>query len=329
MNDLVILVTAIGSVAGEYVISRLKELGHKVIGTDIYDRKWIAYGDLPDMFFQVSPVKDEKEYLKCITDICSTEKVDLIFPLTDVEVDFFDHYRDLFCDKEITICISEHDIITVLRNKLFLGAKVSALCKLTTTIPSCYVHDFLCSQQEWERSETRFVIKPVDGRSSQGIRYFLDREEVVYYAKKHDTGAYIIQPYISGDRIVVDVVRQPQDGTIVAVSRKELLSTVNGCGISVLVFSDPQLEMMCKELADKLEICGCVNFEFLLDPHGEYFLLECNPRFSAGIKFSALAGCDCVERHLNSFINKPVERFELGHAMYIARKWTEVVTSIL
>ena len=328
MNKLVILVTAIGSVAGEYVISRLKYLGHTVIGCDIYDKRWLAYADLPDFFYQVSSAYEETKYVQEIMKICYKHAVEMIFPLTDVEVDLYDHYRDKFEEAGVRICISPNFSITMIRNKYQFAKKVAELCNLVNEIPTCTIDEFLQQKPLWERNATGFIAKLSNGRSSQGLQKFIDREEVEFFAQKHGGSGYIIQPFVQGERIVADVVRSQDTGEIVCVTRKELLSTTNGCGTSVYVFYDGFLERACEELAEKMCVVGCVNFEFLLDGNNTYHVLECNPRFSAGIEFSALAGCDFVERHLNCFCGKSIENFELQHSVYIARKWTEVITDM-
>ena len=223
-----ILVTAIGSVAGEYVITTLQELGHRVIGCDIYDPRMLAYADLPDKFFQVKRVSDEKGYIEQVESICMSEGVDYIFPLTDVEVDAYDRNRDRFERGGITICISSHETISVLRNKYTLARTVSDSCPFTRAIPTCLLSTFLKEPQEWEGNANGFIAKPADGRSSQGLERFMDREEVEFFAQKRGTGNYIIQPMLPGERVVVDVVRDSKRDMVVAVAREELLYTTNG-----------------------------------------------------------------------------------------------------
>ena len=322
-----ILVTAIGSVAGEYVIETLKKLGHRVVGCDIYEKRWLAYADSPDAFYQVPLVSDVEEYSSTIHGICVSENVNFIFPLTDIEVDFYNFHREWFNNNGIVICISPKETIQVVRDKYSLMQAVARHCTSVKPITTMYLNDFLEDTPDWGKDDIVFVAKPVDGRSSQGVTFLKSFDEVAFFSNKEKNDKYIIQPYIAGSRIVVDVVRQPETGITVCVSRKELLSTTNGCGTSVYVYKDTKLNEMCCEMANKLEIVGCVNFEFICDYNGDYYLLECNPRFSAGVEFSALAGCDFVEKHLNCFRNLPVEGFILENNMYIARKWTEVITA--
>ena len=103
-----------------------------------------------------------------------------------------------------------------------------------------------------------------------------------------------------------------------------ILASINtiGCNDTMV------LEENTKELADKLDILGDVNFEYILDPFGVYHLVECNPRFSAGCEFACIGGYDCIENHIKCFQGKPIEDYHFKHNMIIARKYEEVLTAV-
>ena len=78
---------------------------------------------------------------------------------------------------------------------------------------------------------------------------------------------------------------------------------------------------------------GCVNFEFVeeIEPAekhgpGKWRFLECNPRFSGGLAFSAVAGYDMVRNHINCFKGIGLEPEGEIRNQYVARRYTEVVT---
>ncbi len=124
-------------------------------------------------------------------------------------------------------------------------------------------------------------------------------------------------------------MHQADTGRSAAVCRKELLRTPNGAGTSVLVFSNPTLEAICKEAASALGIQGCVNFEFIEGEDGTFSMLECNPRFSGGVEFSCMAGYDCVLNHVKCFLGEDILPSVPVKEMYIARKYEEYVTKVL
>lgn len=317
------LVTAIGSYAADIVIKNLKTLGFKVIGTDIYAREWIADAYNVSEFYQVPRVADKEEFFKAIDYICNEENITHIIPSTDIEVDFFNEYRNYFEEKNITICISSKETLRICRNKKTQQEFIDQHVPSVNAIPTLRVEKDMDAPFDYP-----MVCKPFDGRSSQGLRYVYTEED--WEAVKTCAGSekYIVQPKIKGRIVTVDVVRQKDGKAIVAIPRVELLRTLNGAGLSVKVYPDKTLEAMCKELADAFNIIGCVNFEFIKDEEEKYHYVECNPRFSGGVEFSCIAGYDCIGNHIRCFENVNIDQFSVKRETFIARKFEEYVTRV-
>lgn len=317
-----VLVTAIGSFSADVVIRRLHELGARVIGCDIYPREWVADSMNVDEFYRAPYATDADAYESFIRDVCAREGVDLIMPLTDVEVDFYNAgFRDS-APSGVTVCISPSGAIALCRDKDAMADFLATSKSGVRGIPTQKLVDVA-----EEGFEGPVVVKPTDGRSSQDLSRC--RDAGAWDAARHpaDPERYIVQPLIDGPIVTVDIVRSP-DGTVcVAVPREELLRTLNGAGTSVHVFHDAELEVSCRALANELGVVGCVNFEFIRSERG-YRFLECNPRFSGGVEFSCIAGYDCVGNHLRAYTGEPLETLEPFAGCWIARKYEELVTKV-
>ena len=318
-----ILVTAIGSFAGDVVIKNLRKAGCKVIGCDIYNKEWIVDAYNVDQFFQAPPVSDEKAYLEFITEICKEQDIDYIFPLTDIEVDFYHRNRRLFSSLEICPCISCETAIEICRNKMKLDEflRNREICQ---TIPTRMLENV-----EIKNLDYPVVVKPFNGRSSQGLHYIDTYEQMQYFVSQNDVTDYIVQPKISGEILTVDVIRNQNTSTSGCIVRKELLRTMNGAGTSVKVFRNQELEKICINIANALNINGCVNFEFIEDENRIYHLIECNPRFSGGVEFSCMSGYDFVINHLKCFEKKEIDLLSNVQEQFIARKYEEFITEIV
>lgn len=319
MREKNILVTAIGSFSADVVITSLREQGYKVVGTNIFPMEWVANSMIVDGFYQVPSADDEEEYISMMVDICEKEQIAYIFPLTDAEIDVFNRHRKLFDARGRVLCMSPYETILTCRDK-------RKTCNALKQFQAIY------TIPEYQESEVRhgdvafpIICKKINGRSSQGLKKIFSREEFSLFAKKNDLDTYMIQPFIEGNIITVDVVRDPNSWKCIAVPRRELLRTPNGAGISVYVFRDPELESICERIADILGVWGCVNFEFIETGDACYFL-ECNPRFSGGVKFTCMSGYNCVLNHFRCFQGKNIERKNEITSQYIARKYEEYVT---
>lgn len=316
-----ILVTAIGSMAADMVIKTLHGNGHCVVGTDIYPKEWVVDARNVEAFYNVPRVDDERLYVDRLKEICLEQQIEYLMPLTDVEIDVLNANRNQFQDVAI-LCISGYETIRMCRNKRetsdFLRQK--SVCH---TVP-------IYSDEEMESLKVMFpvVAKPADGRSSQGLRIFQEQEAAElqsFYSRVHG-GRYLFQPYLAGNVVTVDVVRNRNTNQCVAAARREMLRTLNGAGLSVQVFRDAALEQNCMDIAKALDIHGCVNFEFIETEDQTRYFMECNPRFSGGVKFSALAGYDFVTNHLRCFEGVEIETPGRIQELYMARKYEEYIT---
>lgn len=291
-----ILISAIGSMSSEAVISSLRKLdGTRLIGCDIYDKEWIYPSMLVDVFYQI-PRADSCGYIDELLSICLREDVQYIFPLTDPEVDILSSHRRVFEEKGIVICISPDDVIRVCRDKKLFFDHLSGMEDLRL-LPT-YTVDSLK-----EIKSASMVAKPKTGRSSEDLLIIEDREKIEFLIK--DKEKYIFQPFLKGMVVTVDIIRD-SFGDFFFIPRKELLRTKNGAGITVRLFNDGQITKSVCALVSRLSFLGCVNVEFLYDGKS-YYLMDINPRFSAGIAFSQSTGYDFVHNHLRAFLGDRID----------------------
>lgn len=312
-----ILVTSIGSMSAPFVIDTIKKMGHSVVGIDIYPKTWVASSVDTDFFYQVAYTSDASLYLKQILYICKKHHIKLIIPLTDVDVDFYADYIDLFCKKGIIITISDKKTIRIVRNKqlIFSTFKNTSLAVIPTFNNKSYVEKFNIFPA---------VGKKVKGRSSEGLMFFEDATEIKL--KKFQSDDYIFQPYIAGDIIVVDILNCPVQNKLIYIARKELTRTKNGAGITVEITENVEIEKYIKVLCEIVEIRGCINIEFIKTPDSKYYLMDINPRPSAGVIFSNYAGYNFIQNHINTFLNLPIARLiHIKNNLVITRKYSEVI----
>ncbi len=330
-----IFVTAIGSFSAGAVIGACKREGYRVTGCDIYPAQWVVNSMETDVFYQAPYATDREAYRAFLLDVCRKEKVDYLMPLTDVEIDVLQQWRDQdpdgFAGLGAVVCMSGAETIRLCRNKEACEAFLSerGLCR---TIPGQRLSDLTegdmgtCSDEKVFAGLTYpLILKPLDGRSSQGLSVIRDPEEMAWAAKRCGNQAhrYLVQPKIDGLVVTVDVVRDPDTGNCVCLPRRELLRTLNGAGTSVQVFRNAELERQCREIAAALDVRGCVNFEFIEQGEQTWYFLECNPRFAGGVAFSCAAGYDMIKNHLNCFAGRPMEAAGEIRDQYIARRYTE------
>lgn len=292
-----ILITAIGSMSAETVITQLRQASHRVIGCDIHPAHWLYASRLVDDFAQVPLARDASAWMEAIIALCQQHHIDVIFPLTDIEVDVLSAHRHRL-PQGTQAGIMSADAVSLCRDKYAWFEQLRDHPRIRP-LQSMRLSD-------WAPSVSLAfpaVLKPRNGRSSEGLRIIHSEEELLEVRARLKTDDWIVQPKICGDIYTVDIVRQQSNGHWAAVARKELIRTSNGAGISVETTPDSELLQMAGLVAQELGTNGCFNIEFIGNSDG-YFLMDINPRFSAGVEFSVKAGYDMVNNHVCCFSHK-------------------------
>lgn len=308
-----VLVTAIGSFSADCVVASLKKSGNRVIACDIYPSEWHPVSKDCDVVYQVPFATSEKEYVEALLDICKTQQVDLIFPLTDLEIDVLNKYRQDFDCQNVQLCIQSEFCLSIARNKYEM-AKLFADDSEVRTPKTVMASDTL------ESCIFPAIAKPYNGRSSEGLLRLATMDDVQLIQNPE---RYIIQEMLSGNVFTVDFVRDSY-GNDFAVPREELLRTKNGAGTTVRLVPDKRLQRLVSYIGTKLGIVGCVNMEFI-NNNGAYYLIDINPRFSAGVAFSNYIGYDMVLNHMNACLNARIKKAISYQEQIIAKRYKEEV----
>lgn len=294
-----------------FVIETLKKEGYKVFGTDIYPKNWIATADDVEKFFQVPKVAASEDLYNTFLNICTENNIEFIILLTDIEIDYFSPFKDAFLKNNIILCCSHKNEINACRSKLNIFNTFKDLASVNT-IPT-----FSADTINSNLITFPIICKPDKGRSSEGVYVVTERDSFVV----NENRSYIYQPFIKGEIITVDVLFGRDK--FISIARKELIRTKNGAGLTVEIFIDKFLNEMVFSIAQSLGLIGVYNMEFI-KTESEYYLMDINPRFSAGVAFSNLAGYDFVNNHLNFFMNKETDLLDDIKCKIFKRKFVEI-----
>ena len=305
-----ILVTAIGSMSAERVITQLKIIGNLVVGCDIYPKEWHYESTLCDYFYQAPYATTGIEYCKFLIETCKKHNINYIVPLTDLEIDVINKNRELFTG--IILCMPNSDIIKIVRNKyeLYKYFEHDSIIKVPTT----------WTLNNYKIRYNTVVAKMVNSRSSQGLLIKPTFEQLMAIDNKSN---YIVQQYIDGNVCTIDYCRSAKDNEDVIIIREELIRTSNGAGLTVKLFNDEKLKTMVSHIGKRLDINGAICIEFIHN-NDNYYLIDINPRFSAGIDFSFNAGYDIVTNHMNCFNNLPIDKQIKIEEKILIKKYTTI-----
>lgn len=294
-----ILITSIGSFSTQAVVIELKKSGYICIGCDIYPKEWHYITKEFKEVYRVNLAVTENTYIKDILNICEIENINYILPSTDIEIDVLNKNRKEFEKRKIKLCIQNEKTLKVCRNKwnLYIEFQRDSLVK---SIPTYLMKDLDLKIL----TDFPYIAKPKNGRSSEGIVFINSMKD---FNKVDNKDNYIIQKFIKGRIIVADYIRNEKTKSDFCILRKELIRTQNGAGLTVQIIKNKELEKIISYIGEKIAINGAINLEFI-ENNGEYYLMDINPRFSAGTAFTLKAGYDIVSNHLKCFLGEEIEK---------------------
>ena len=292
-----VIVTAIGSMSAECVVESLTSLGINVIATDIYPKEFHPILRRCVAFTKVIRAdEDPVTYCSSLLDCAMKYKCSAIIPLTDPEVDILSKRRLLFDRLANLVWLPADELVKIIRNKAKWAYRLRG-AKEFSVIPTYATFDQLKVDYQGE-----FVAKKIEGRSSEGI---IISSTGKWFGEQFSSG-YLFQPYLDGDIITVDFIKHPTSGRVVLLPRRECMRTVNGAGTVVEILDPECFRPAIVELINSLNIVGYgMNCEFI-KCNGELYLMDINPRFSAGVSFSKMAGYDFVKAHVACYMQDDI-----------------------
>lgn len=312
----VVLVTAIGTAASTAIILQLRKAdSYYIIGGDIFERNQVASAKDVDEFYSFpSATEDLNLYMDFAVAFCKEHSINYYFAVIDEEVVNLSKNRERFEEVGVLLCIPNHKLVMTCHYKNIFSDWIE---KNILEVSIKRYRKF----SEIDVQGFPLFIKPIEGRASLGCRKIMSRRSLdeVLNEDINETD-FIIQEYINGEIITVDLVRNAKTGQAMQIQRLEKLRNSNGCGIAVEIIQNPILTRICNQIMEKLDLNGVANAEFFRIGD-QYKIIEINPRFSAGTSFSCISGCDIVIAALKIADGKDFHLGTPNIGMHLAKRY--------
>lgn len=255
------------------------------------------------------PFKIDDDYFKKILDICIKEKVDLVIPLIDTELEGYAKYKEIFNKNKIEIMISSFESVSISRDKLnafnFFNKYDFILKPYTVSLK-------FFSEQEFDSDFV--ILKQKNGSSGAGI-YKVKKKHVLDFAKimDLDNDQYIVQEYINFDyETTTDVIMDSNNQMIELCQRKRL--KIRGGEVErAITTKDKDITKLISNIIKKIPFFGVINIQIMTKNNQHYFC-EINPRFGGGFPLSYHAGANMIS-HIQKLVKK-TEIKPLGDTRY-------------
>lgn len=299
-----ILFTSVGNPAFPAIVSELRKVSDfrfNIIGTDI--RKEAPGLYLTDKSYLVSKIGDDN-FIDEIFTIIEDDKIDIVFPLSTIDQNFFSINKGIIESKGVKVVVSDADAVYVANNKFNLYellrqeninplkyAKIPAggLMELVNE----YEKPFVLKKEEGAGGQGTYIVAETDsGLREDDKKFYLSLNDLLLNPELYVSDTTIISEYLPGDEFSVDTLSFEGE-FYYAVIRKRTKS-VGGLALESTVVTDDAIEDLVKKIIKVTGLSYINNLQFKISKSGNVKMMEINPRVPGTIKLSLAAGADMI-----------------------------------
>lgn len=317
MNKIInILVTAVGGDLGQSVIKCLRDSGYDVYiyGCDM--NPYAAGRADVDEFFIAPGVRQEEEYLDFLKRLLALQPIDFIFPLSDLEIAFYNGHRQVFSPYPARFVVADPGIIDTFQDKY---KTVEYFKNHGFDFPVTYLPGEYQGQLDFP-----VILKKRRGSGSQALLKVMDQEELGFYLKRKED--MIIQEYIEGDnQEYTSGLFSDGENKYTITFRRKLAP--GGFSQQVEIVPGEQVLGFPGQLAEKLNFTGSINVQFRKQGN-RCIPFEINPRFSSTVYFRHLFGFKDVQWNLDMRLGKKISYQAVKKRAIGVRKFGEVIFNL-
>jgi carbamoyl-phosphate synthase large subunit len=250
---------------------------------------------LCDKGFLVKPTT-HAEYIKQLLSIVKTNKVKLLVPTVDLDLELLSQNKPKFAAMGCCVLISEPEVVDICQDKRktyrFL-LKNGFDTPVTTSVRAALSKKKL----KWP-----CFLKPWDGYASRGNAVVNNREELLFFAKRIPN--CIVQEFIKGAEHTCDVYVDFDMKVRCVVPRRRIEARAGEVSKGQVV-KDARIMKEAARLTEALGAGpGVITLQLFLTEDSRIKFTEINPRFGGGVPLSIKAGANFPKWILQELLGK-------------------------
>ena len=256
-----------------------------------------------------APLTTDPNYLDHLERICREEKIGVIVPTIDDELEIMGLARERFERIGVRVIISPPRTSEICNDK---WETFRFFTKRGVPTPHTWLPDSLPEPSELSYP---LFLKPRHGRGSVGIYQIKDERELSFFIDY--VREPIVQQFLEGAEYTLDTFVN-DSGEVIAVVPRRRLWIRSGVMDKGRTEKKQELIDIGVRVANELGIVGPANIQVKYS-NGEPYVFEVNPRFSGGIPLTIAAGVNFCELTLRMALGEELKpilgEFEDGLVM--------------
>lgn len=343
LREITVMITAAGNVFMPGTTACLTQNGERkvrLIGVDMNDDPSLL--QMCDAYYPV-PRGDDPGYIDALLAICEKEHVDVLLPIMSVELNALARNRAQFEAIGVKVSVSGAESLEIAndKRKLFDFLKQNGIpCADFRAVHS--MESFEAAVRELGYPDKRVCVKTTSGSGSRGFRIIdetrpryemylhekpnscfirlSEMEEIL--AEAEEFPELLVMEYLPGNEYTVDLLAE--QGKVLYCCCRKSLGMDHGIMLNSEVVRHDEIESLCSLVAEKLKLDGNIGFDVLEREDGTPFLVECNPRITAGIPVFRLAGVNLPYLNVKRLLGEALPDCSLELGKIVRRRWLEM-----
>lgn len=275
MTQYNVLVTSIGGDLGQAVCKALRNTNYniKIWGTDCIN--YVPHPLFCDSFHTI-PKAESLLFTELINKFSLHNSIDLIYVCSEQELLYIcDHFNELDDEIRCRIAIPPLQVINICRDKY----KTMEILK-NNNFP--YPYSVLYNESTPKEDLLKgfkypFVLKKTSDCGSKHLHIIQNRKE--FEDITNLDSSFMLQEYIPGTEYTNGVYKDSFSNEIYVITLERTIK--DGMSSEVKVIFDKEIEELCKNVAEKLNITGSINIQLRKQKGSKPFIFEINPRYSS------------------------------------------------
>jgi carbamoyl-phosphate synthase large subunit len=260
---------------------------------------------------------DSPDYVPQLIEICRKERVDVVFPGTDVELPKLAAGKEIFADCGAEVIVSPYETVEICRDKWLtfrhLG-KTMPIVKSAVSEPDL--------EKALNVTGLPAVLKPRVGWGSRVVYKVESVSEAEILVKRVSNPVF--QTWLEGEEYTVDCMTDKRGCIVCSVPRLRL-KIFSGLSFEGITVKNPKLIELGYRIAEKLKFYGPFNFQAKL-VDGKPVVFEINPRFSGGGILTVTAGANIPLLSVQEACGcRPLGKVDFEAGVVFSRYFSEVV----
>ena len=349
-RDIKVLIASSGAPGGPSIVKNLLlgDFAEIVLGD--FDENSTSRLIFTDILFVKTPHVSAPAFLQEYIHLCKENDIDIILPLSNIEMGELVRYKHDFEEVGITLVATDYDIFQRCNDKGRLYRELE--CDLSIKLPKFEIVNNLSSFEKAVHSlgypNKKVVVKPCVSSGSRGVRilspeassfeWFINTPPSDLHASFDSVRACLesaskkfslmVTEYLPGRELTVDALRFSSNivsevDHIILIRERSVVH--GGLSVAGKFLEDDNVNSQVKYLLQKFSLFGPIGFQFKEDSDGVFRLIEMNLRLQGttsacvgtGFNLPLLAIADAAGLELTERLP------DNGRVVGFVRHWSE------